>query len=102
VTPAERCANAVAAGKYKSVEAWCAAVIVSQDSRIPPAWRKWASRQLDEAVGNRSWVWLLDAKRDRGDRLMECQARAIKQVLGDEGRIEETSASVGDGGQISE
>ena len=102
MTPAERCQNAIAAGKYKSVEAWCAAVIITDDPRVPPNWKAWAKQQLDNAVGNRAWVWLLAAKGDRGDKLFECQTRAIKQVLGDEGRIEETSASVGDGGQISE
>ena len=102
MTPGERCQNAIAAGKYASVEAWCAAVLVSDDARVPADWKTWAKRQLDSAVGSRSWAWLLAAKRDRGDTLLECQARAIKQVLGDERRIEAQGEDSGGEAEVSE
>jgi hypothetical protein len=84
MTPAERCAAAIAAGKYKTVEAWSAAVIVSEDQRIPEEWRKWASRQLDELVGYRRWAHILKARKEAGFALQECQLRALSQALPDD------------------
>ena len=82
MTPAERCANAVASGKFKSAEAWAAAVLVSTDPRVEPL-KAYARQALDASVGARAWVWLLAARRDAGEKLQECQHKAIKQLIGE-------------------
>ena len=97
----QRAQNAVAAGKYKSVEAWCSAVIVSDDPRIPAEWKTWAHKHLNAALGSRSWVWLLAARRDKGERLHECQAKAVKQLY-DQGSATRASEESSSGGEIPE
>jgi hypothetical protein len=99
--PKQRAQNAVAAGKYKSVEAWCAAVCVSDDPRVPKEMRDWAHKQLTGSLGSRAWVWLLAARRDKGERLHECQAKAVKQLY-DQGSATRASEESSSGGEIPE
>jgi len=80
VDAAQRCANAVAAGKFKSAEAWCAHILTTSDPRAEPL-KQFAASKLDELVGNRAWIWKLKARKDAGERLAECQERSIKQLL---------------------
>ena len=78
----QRAETAVAQGKFKSIEAWAAAVCVSDDPRVPKEMRDWAHKQLTGSLGSRAWVWLLAARRDAGQRMAESQLRAIDQLLG--------------------
>jgi len=83
VDPYQRAKNAVAAGKYASTEAWAAAIVVSDNPKIPPEWKTWAREHLNAQLGPRAWVWLLAARKGQGERLAECQHRAISQLLDD-------------------
>ena len=85
--PAERCAKAIADGRYATELEWCRAVAASDDARVPQEWRKWALERIAaERPANdpRNWARVLKARFERGDKLLECQLRAFRQVLGDE------------------
>ena len=97
----QRAETAVAQGKFKSIEAWAAAVCVSDDPRVPKEMRDWAHKQLTASLGNRTWIWLIAAKRDRGDKLAECQIKAVKQLY-DEGSVTKAGAGGSQSGEVPE
>jgi hypothetical protein len=76
----QRCENAIASGKFKTREAWCAAIIISNHTSIPPDWKAYARKRLDELVGNRAWLYLLAARRDSGERLNEVQYKCLREL----------------------
>jgi len=79
----QRCENAIAAGKFKTAEAWCAHILTTSDPRAEPL-KQYAASKLDELVGNRAWLWKLRARKDAGERLAECQNKAIKLLTENE------------------
>ena len=46
----ERCAKAIADGRYATELDWCRAVAASDDARVPQEWKIWAMERLAEHV----------------------------------------------------